>query len=66
MRCYLMRKGHIKAIVFLSKGTDIALIEQGEAIFRQQTESAFDGFEVWDGTRRVHVHPEDADTPDSL
>jgi hypothetical protein len=65
MRCYLMRKGHIATVVVLVTGSDSALVEQGKAIFARQSDDAFDGFEVWDGTRRLHVHPENAETPNS-
>ena len=60
MRCYLMRKGHIAAVEFLTAGPDEALIEQGKTILRARSDKPFDGFEVWDGARRVYVHPEEA------
>jgi hypothetical protein len=62
MRCYLMRKGHIGDVEFLSPGPDEALIEQGKRIFLERTDRLFDGFEVWDGARRVYVHPEEEDS----
>ena len=53
-----MRKGHIAAVEFLTAGTDEDLIEQGSEIFRELSDrNRFDGFEIWDGARRVHVHP---------
>jgi len=58
MRCFFMRRGHIRAVEFLSPGTDEDLIEQGQKRFRERTDRV-DGFEVWDGTRKVHVYPED-------
>jgi hypothetical protein len=64
MRCYLMRKGHIQAVVLLTAGPDEALIEQGNRIFRERTDRPFDGFEVWDGARRVHVYPEEIEESD--
>jgi len=57
MRCYLMRGGHIAAVVLLIPGKDEALIDQGKLIFHERHADAFDGFEVWDGVRRLHVHP---------
>jgi len=63
MRCFFMRRGHIYAVEFLTPGTDEALIEQAQKLFRERTERV-DGFEVWDGARRVHVHPEE-DAPQS-
>lgn len=63
MRCYLIQKGHIAAAEYLRPGSDDALIEQGKAHFRRRAGEAFDGFEVWDGTRRVHVHTERTDQP---
>ena len=65
MRCYLMRKGHIAAVELLTPGPDYALIEQSQQLFREQTDRYFDGFEVWDGTRRVHVYPEETEDPNS-
>ena len=64
MRCYLMWKGHIADVEFLAGGSDEALIEQGKRIFRERTNRPFDGFEVWDGTRRVYVYPEEIKNPD--
>jgi hypothetical protein len=64
MRCYLMRKGHIAAVEFLTSGSDESLIEQSKTIFRERTDRPFDGFEVWDGARRVYVHPEEIESPE--
>ena len=50
MRCYLMRNGHIAAVEFLTAGPDEFLV-----IFRERTDRPFDGFEIWDGTRRLHT-----------
>jgi len=58
MRCFFMRRGHIQAVAFLEPGTDEALIEQGQKLFRERTDR-LDGFEVWDGARRVHAYPEE-------
>ena len=61
MRCFLMRKGHIAAVQFRSPGPDEVLIEQGKQIFLEQTDRYFDGFEVWDGKRHLHVYPEETE-----
>ena len=62
MRCYLKRKGNIAAVEFLTAGPAEFLIEQGKAHFsRRQLDDSFDGFEVWDGSRRLHVYPEVAE-----
>jgi len=61
MRCYLMRKGHIAAVEFLNPGPDESLVEQCHRIFLAQTDRYFDGFEVWDGKRRLHVYPEETE-----
>jgi hypothetical protein len=66
MRCYLMRKGHIEAVVFLTPGPDQALVEQGKATFARQAADAFDAFEVWDGTRKLYAHPEEADAAPAI
>jgi hypothetical protein len=65
MRCFLMRKGHIAAVEFLTAGPDESLIEQAKLIFNERTDRPFDGFEVWDGARRVYFHPETDGDPDS-
>ena len=57
MRCYFMRNGHIAAVELLTPGPDEALIEQGKSLFRERPDRAYDGFEVWDGVRRLHSHP---------
>ena len=58
MRCYLMRKGHIAAVVLLTSGTDDSLIDQGKACFAARA-SEFDGFEVWDRARKLYVYPDE-------
>jgi hypothetical protein len=58
MRCNFMRKGHIAGVEFLTAGSDEALIEQGRALFGERSGNIYDGFEVWDGDRRLHVYPE--------
>jgi hypothetical protein len=45
-------------------GPDDFLIEQAKAFFQRQSDQ-FDGFEVWDGKRRLHVYPEVIDEPNS-
>ena len=65
MRCYFMRKGHVAAVEFLTPGPDESLIEQGKQIFLEQTDRYFDGFEVWDGKRRLHVYPAETEDPNS-
>jgi len=57
MRCFYMRNGHIQAVDFLDPDPDEALIDQARALFRKKTDQPLDGFEIWDGARRVHVHP---------
>ena len=32
-------------------------VQQAAALFEARKSERFDGFEVWDGKRRVHVHP---------
>ena len=59
MRCFLMMKGHIAAVVLLTPDTDEKLIEQGHAHFVcLSLDEQFDGFEVWDHARRVYTWPE--------
>jgi len=65
MRCYFMRKGHIAGVEFLTAGPDEALIEQAKKLFRERAVRSFDGFEVWDGKRRLHVYPEENGEPNS-
>ena len=57
MRCFLMRNGHIAAVQFVTVGPDESLIEQAKEHFGSRVGECFDGFEVWDGTRRVFGHP---------
>jgi hypothetical protein len=54
MRCYLMRKGHIESVEVLDVGSDAELIAQGKAHFARR--GGFDGFEVWDGKRRMRKY----------
>jgi hypothetical protein len=50
---------------FLTEGSDADLIEQGKARFNSLTDNYFDGFEVWDGARRLYCFPENPDAPNS-
>ncbi len=56
MRCYFMRSGRIVAADYLKPGSDENLIEQGKTLFVKRSNELYDGFEVWDGTRRLYVH----------
>jgi hypothetical protein len=58
VRCYLMRKGQFATVEFLKPGTDESLIEQCKACFKNRSVEGFDGFEVWDRTRKIYVYPE--------
>jgi len=59
MRCYFMRGGHIASVEFLQEGPDADLIKQSHTHFEaRKSEVPFDGFEVWDGARRIYTHPE--------
>jgi hypothetical protein len=63
LRCFLFRNGHFADFEFLTPGSDEALIEQAKRVFRElRADRRFDGFEVWDGGRRVHVHHEEMRT----
>lgn len=57
MRCYFMRAGHIAAVEFLQHGSDENLIKQGKILFNERANGLYDGFDVWDGKRRLHVYP---------
>jgi hypothetical protein len=58
MRCYLMRGGHIQSVEFLEAGPDDDLIRQAHTRFEaRKSEERLEGFEVWDGARRVYVYP---------
>jgi hypothetical protein len=49
--CYA--EGPHRVRLLLTVGPDEALIEHGTRVFRERTDPPFDGFEVWDGARRV-------------
>ena len=60
MRCFLMRGGHIESVELLEPGSDEDLIVQGRMWFEvRKAEGRFDGFEVWDGARRLYTYPEE-------
>jgi hypothetical protein len=60
MHCYLMRNGHIGAIELLDVDSDEEAVEKRRAIFEERR-SKFEGFEVWDHTRKVAAHPREDD-----
>jgi len=63
MRCFLMRGGHIESVELLEAGADNDLIAQGRMWFEvRKVEGRFDGFEIWDGARRLYVYPEEPDS----
>lgn len=66
MRCFLMNRGHIVGVEFLSKGPDDKLVEEARAHFDRRIGGGerFDGFEVWDRARRVYVWPEETMPPE--
>ena len=55
--------GHIAAVEFLAPGPDADLIAQGKAHFTRRADDGFDGFEVWDGKRRLYCYPEESEDP---
>lgn len=59
MRCYLMMKGHIAAVEFLTTASDEKMVEEARAHFERRQDERFDAFEVWDGARRVYSWPEE-------
>lgn len=63
MRCYLMRRGGIAGVEFLTQGPDESLIEQAKRHFERRSVDGFDGFEVWEGARCVYRHPPGERTP---
>ena len=60
MRCYLMMKGHIAAVEFLTADSDDKMVAEARAHFARRTSAKepFDGFEVWDHARHVYSWPE--------
>jgi hypothetical protein len=60
MRCYLMTKGRISSVEFLSMRTDEGRIAEAREIFEKLAgQRGADGFEVWDGGRFVYRYPEE-------
>ncbi len=60
MRCYFMQDGHITAVEVLTQADDAGLIEQSRTAFDRLRETErCQGFEVWDGKRRIYRYPED-------
>ncbi len=59
MRCYFLRDGHIAAVEVLSdvSGDDDA-IKQACVLYVARLRESFDGFEVWDGARKLYRYPE--------
>ena len=55
MRCFLIKKGHIRDVEFLEPAPDDGLIEQGRAFFEKRSAEGFDDFEVWDRARRIYA-----------
>ena len=55
-----MQGRNIAAVEFLAAGPGEPLIEQGKAHFLRLSGRLIDGFEVWDGVRRVYVPPPEA------
>jgi hypothetical protein len=57
MRCYLIRGGHyIAAAENLEVKSDEEALEKCKALFAER-KSKFEGFEVWDGTRKLTERP---------
>lgn len=58
MRCYLMKAGHIHAVVMLDKGPDAQLVEQAEGQRTMYAHEGVDGVEVWSGVRFIYRTPD--------
>jgi hypothetical protein len=56
MRCYLMRDAHIAAVELLDVKSDEEAVEKCRAIFEER-KPKFEGFEVWDPTRKIAEGP---------
>jgi hypothetical protein len=56
MRCYFMRGGHIAAVEILDVKSDEEAVEKCAALFEER-KSRFEGFEVWDRTRKIAEGP---------
>jgi hypothetical protein len=60
MRCYFMRGGHIAAVELLDAKSDDEAVEQCRALFEER-KSQYEGFEVWDRTRKIAEGPRNDD-----
>jgi hypothetical protein len=56
MRCFFVRAGHIAAVETLDVKSDEEAIEKSKALFEER-KAEFEGFEVWDGARKLAVEP---------
>jgi hypothetical protein len=56
MRCFFLRAGHIAAVEILDVKTDGEAIEKSKALFEER-KAKFDGFEVWDLSRKLAEGP---------
>jgi hypothetical protein len=59
MRCYFMRGGRIEAIEELTGLSDDAAVAKAHALFSERKRE-FEGFELWNRTRVIIRHPEQA------
>ena len=59
MRCYFMRGGRIEAIEELNGLSDDAALAKAHALFSARKHS-FEGFELWNRSRVIIRHPEQA------
>ena len=58
MRCYFMRSGHIEGVEELPGLSDAEAIEKCRQMFEERKASSqYDGFEVWQLSRKVIQHP---------
>jgi hypothetical protein len=65
MRCYFMRRGHIADVELLEGGpSDQEAIERARKLFEARKDQ-FEGFEVWEGARKIIQEPPPDDTETS-
>ena len=64
MRCYFMRDGHIASVELLDVKSDEEAVEKCRALFEER-KAKFDGFEVWDRTRKIAHGPPQEDDGDA-
>lgn len=59
MRCYLMRDGHIVSVEAVPGLPDDETVKRAWEIFEEKQKSGFkyDGFEVWELSRKVFQYP---------